>query len=155
MADGLGLDQEAVVTEDRLDHVQTGAAGQQVGQHFGSEDRMDYTIIGGGVNLAARLENACPPSEILLSYETYSHVKDQIKCHAEGQIKAKGISEPISTFRVIDLYDNLADDQQSIRSQTKHMNLNVDINLMTPEEQQEALRTLQEAAERLAHISEK
>jgi class 3 adenylate cyclase/HAMP domain-containing protein len=123
--------------------------------NFGSEDRMDYTIIGGGVNLAARLENACPPSEILLSYETYSHVKDQIKCHAEGQIKAKGISEPISTFRVIDLYDNLADDQQSIRSQTKHMNLNVDINLMTPEEQQEALRTLQEAAERLAHISEK
>jgi hypothetical protein len=35
------------------------------------------------------------------------------------------------------------------------MNLNIDINLMTPEEQQEAARTLQEAAERLAHTSEK
>jgi len=40
--------------------------------NFGSEGRLDYTIVGGGVNLASRLETAAEPGKILISYETYT-----------------------------------------------------------------------------------
>ena len=47
--------------------------------NFGSDQRLTYTIIGGEVNVAARLEFAAEANGILMSYETYAHVQDMVE----------------------------------------------------------------------------
>lgn len=66
--------------------------------NFGSENRMDYTVIGNGVNLAARLESAAKPGQILMSFDTFAQVKDAVSCVERDQIQAKGFVDVIRTF---------------------------------------------------------
>jgi class 3 adenylate cyclase len=68
--------------------------------NFGSDDRMDYTIIGGAVNLAARLQAAANPGEIILSYETYALVRDEVTVEEREPIRVKGIGKPIRTYAI-------------------------------------------------------
>ena len=68
--------------------------------NFGSDNRLDYTVIGGSVNLASRLESAAKPHNILISSDTYHQVKNTIKCNKSNLLKLKGINEKIITYEV-------------------------------------------------------
>jgi adenylate cyclase len=72
--------------------------------NFGSADRMAYTIIGGEVNLTARIESACESGGVLLSYETYSLVQDHMLAIEREPLTLKGIGRPVRTFAVTKFY---------------------------------------------------
>ncbi len=72
--------------------------GDCVVGNFGSEHRMDYTIVGAPVNLAARLEASSNDGQILISESTYELVKDQISCEPRGTVQAKGFKELVHTY---------------------------------------------------------
>ncbi|MDR3336337.1 MAG: HAMP domain-containing protein [Treponema sp.] len=69
--------------------------------NFGSETKMDYTIIGNSVNLAARYEASAKPDSILMSYETYMLVRDDIECAQAGEYSLKGIAHQVKAFSPI------------------------------------------------------
>ena len=69
--------------------------------NFGSEQRLTYTIIGGEVNIAQRLEAAAPSDGILLSYESYAHAQDIVEVEELSSITMKGINREIKVFSVI------------------------------------------------------
>jgi len=68
--------------------------------NFGSDDRMDYTIIGAEANLAARLQSIAQPGEIVLSYETFMLVRDMVRARPLEPITLKGIAHPVVPYVV-------------------------------------------------------
>jgi adenylate cyclase len=85
--------------------------------NFGSSDRMDYTIIGNAVNLTARLQSHAEIDGIMLGHETYSLVKDEVAAEEQTPFKVKGFAEPVRAYKVLGLYDDLAEEGLVIREE--------------------------------------
>jgi len=96
---GIGLNTDAVVSGN-----------------IGSPKRMDYTVIGDGVNLAARLESACKQynAKLLISENTYGKLKGTYRIRDVDDVIVKGKTKPVRVYEVMDFhneesYPNLID----------------------------------------------
>jgi class 3 adenylate cyclase len=79
--------------------------GDVIAANMGSENRMNYTVIGDSVNLGARLEgaNKIYHTHIIISENTLHEVKDYIYYRELDLIRVKGKSEPVSIYEVVAL----------------------------------------------------
>jgi class 3 adenylate cyclase len=96
--------------------------------NFGSADRMDYTIIGAEANLAARLESIAEPGGIVMSYETYALVQDQVRARPLAPISLKGISREVVPYAVDPHQAQLAEhDPERMEALTGGLQLKLDL----------------------------
>ena len=87
--------------------------------NFGSHSRMAYTILGGEVNLAARIESKCEPGGVLISHETYAQVKDFVEVSERDLLELKGIAEPVKTYAIVKVSDTNRSHKSDLRLDLK------------------------------------
>ena len=98
-----------------------------VSGNIGSPKRMDYTIIGDGVNLASRLESACKQysARILISDNTYKKLRGTYRSREVDRVVVKGKTQPVVIYEILDYhtdesFPNLQDTLNQFRAGLKH-----------------------------------
>ena len=104
---GLGILSEAAQIAQEMEAERgikgfTVRVGIDTGQVFsGGITEGENTIKGNPVNMGARLESAAQPGTILISHNTYHHVRDVFDLQPLEPILAKGFDKPMPVYQVI------------------------------------------------------
>lgn len=115
--------------------------------NFGSEQRLSYTIIGGEVNVAQRLEANADPGGILISHETFALVNDLVDVEERQSVSLKGIDRHIRTYAI----KGRSTGQANTLRLSHQSGVNIDISpkLLTTEDRRQLAEQLQHVAQQL------
>jgi class 3 adenylate cyclase len=92
-------------------------SGEVVVGEMGSDRRVDYTVLGTPVNVAARIEQfVATPGDIVIGPETHEAVKDRVNAAQLGSFALKGLAKQIPLFKVLGLAEKDAASRPTISS---------------------------------------
>jgi len=117
--------------------------------NFGSNDRMDYTIIGAEANLTARLQSIAEPGQIVISYETYALVRDTIVARALPPITMKGIGREVIPYVVSGVLDATGKNVQVFSEHTTGMDFYLNASMIDSAKVPHVREILQDALKAL------
>ncbi len=69
--------------------------------YVGSPERLDYSVIGDHVNIAARLCSVAEPGQIIIGEQTYDAIKDVVEIRSAGTPTLKGKSELVKAYEIL------------------------------------------------------
>lgn len=91
------------LNETTARRIETGigvATGEMVAGCMGSDDRLNYTVLGERVNLASRLCSKAGAGELMIDEATQAVVKGVFKAEPVEPMPLKGFSQPVAAFRL-------------------------------------------------------
>ena len=107
--------------------------------NFGSDLRLDYTVLGSPVNLAARLQALALENTILIDENTNNLIENDVKTEHYKNIQPKGFSRPLETFLVKDFKSSTHIEK---RKKLYHKGKRVEINVIDSSDIRAAIEEL-------------
>jgi class 3 adenylate cyclase len=102
--------------------------------NFGSDQRMDYTIIGAAMNLAARLQTIADPGSIVVSEETFTLVRDIVAGHPLPSVTVRGFTHAIVPYVIDELLEASGDDRHVFAEHAAGLDLYLDLDRVDADE---------------------
>ncbi len=113
--------------------------------NFGSDQRLDYTVLGSPVNLAARLQGMAEPDAILVDQNTHSLIADHVTSELKGEFTPKGFARSVRYFEVGGLTEAA---HLPERRTLSHIGERVEVNVLDSTDIRAAIQELAEIQRR-------